>query len=109
MLEALLEDGAGGELCEPRPAQVVKLRSSQGDVFEVEQQVACMSTLIQNMVEDDGTEEEIPLPNVKTATLHKVIDYCKHHRGASPQELQRPLASASLTECGVSEWDTEYV
>lgn len=53
--------------------------------------MACMSTLIKpativfsvlleelrNMVEDSGTDEEIPLPNVKTAILSKVIDYCK--------------------------------
>ena len=26
--------------------------------------VACMSTLVRNMVDDSGTDEEIPLPNV---------------------------------------------
>ena len=32
------------------------------------------------MVDDSGTDEEIPLPNVKTAILSKVIDYCKYHK-----------------------------
>lgn len=29
--------------------------------------------VIRNMVEDSGTDEEIPLPNVKTAILSKAI------------------------------------
>merc|ERR1712039_1082034 len=87
----------------------VKLKSSQGEIFEVEQEVACMSTLIKNMVDDSGTDEEIPLPNVKTAILSKVIDYCKYHKDNPPEEIQKPLKSTNLVECGVSEWDTEYV
>ena len=53
-------------------ATMVKLKSSQGEVFEVEEDVACMSQLVKNMVEDSGADEEIPLPNVKTAILGKV-------------------------------------
>eukprot|EP00439_Symbiodinium_sp_Y106_P059245 s723_g8.t1 len=97
----------------------VQLKSSQGEIFEVEPEVACMSTLVKNMVEDSGTDEEIPLPNVKTAILSKVIDYCKYHKDRSliralsqdnpPEEIQKPLKSTNLVECGVSEWDNEYV
>merc|ERR1719210_695611 len=68
-----------------------------------------MSTLIKNMVDDSGTDDEIPLPNVKTAILSKVIDYCKYHKDAPPEEIQKPLKSTQLIECGVSEWDSEYV
>merc|ERR1712206_71637 len=75
----------------------------------VEPEVACMSTLIKNMVDDSGTDEEIPLPNVKTAILSKVIDYCKYHKDSPPEEIQKPLKSTNLIECGVSEWDSEYV
>ena len=83
------------------------LKSSQGEIFEVEPEVACMSTLIKNMVEDSGTDEEIPLPNVKTAILSKVIDYCKYHKENPAEEIQKPLKSTNLVECGVSEWDNE--
>lgn len=89
--------------------ELLKLKSSQGEIFEVEPDVACMSTLIKNMVEDSGTDEEIPLPNVKTAILSKIIDYCKYHKDNQPEDIQKPLKSTSLTECGVSEWDAEYV
>ena len=87
----------------------VKLKSSQGDVIEVEEEVACLSTLIKTMVEDSGTDEEIPLPNVKTAILSKVVDYCKYHKESPPEEIQKPLKSSNLAECGVCEWDVEYV
>jgi len=88
---------------------LLKLKSSQGEVFEVEPEVACISMLIKNMVDDSGTDEEIPLPNVKTAILAKVIDYCKYHKDSPPEAIQKPLKSTNLRECGVSEWDSEYV
>ncbi|EER09550.1 S-phase kinase-associated protein 1A, putative [Perkinsus marinus ATCC 50983] len=89
--------------------ETVKLRSSQGEVFDVPTNVACMSNLIQNMVEDGGVDEEIPLPNVKTAILAKVIEYCKHHESNPPDEISKPLKSTNLAECGVSDWDCGYV
>merc|ERR1719359_1972666 len=61
------------------------------------------------MVEDSGTDEEIPLPNVKTAILSKVVDYCKYHKESPPEEIQKPLKSSNLAECGVCEWDVEYL
>merc|ERR1719221_1936028 len=116
---------------------MLKLTSSQGEIFEVLPEVACMSTLIKNMVDDSGTDEEIPLPNVNTAILSKVVDYCKYHKDCPPEEIplpnvntailskvidyckyhkenppeeiQKPLKSTNLIECGVSEWDAEYV
>merc|ERR1712226_900567 len=45
----------------------------------------------------------------KTAILSKVIDYCKYHKDSPPEEIQKPLKSTNLIECGVSEWDSEYV
>merc|ERR1712242_161149 len=71
-----------------------------GEIFEVEPEVACMATLIKNMVDDSGTDEEIPLPNVKTAILSKVIDYCKYHKDNPAEEIQKPLKSTNLIECG---------
>ena len=55
------------------------LKSSQGEIFEVEPEAACMSTLIKNMVDDSGTDEEIPLPNVKTAILSKAPWWSYRH------------------------------
>eukprot|EP00435_Cladocopium_sp_Y103_P043352 s755_g12.t1 len=112
MCQDTLADGEPFEVSDlpfPEEGDKVLLKSSQGEIFEVEPEVACMSTLVRNMVDDSGTDEEIPLPNVKTAILSKVIDYCKYHKDSPPEEIQKPLKSTNLVECGVSEWDNEYV
>ena len=41
--------------------------------------------------------------------VRKVLDYCKFHKDEPPAEIQKPLKSANLAECGVREWDVEYV
>jgi len=90
-------------------SQMVKLKSSQGDLFVVEKNVAMMSNLLKNMIEDTGCDEEIPLPNVKSAILQKVIEYCKQHKDQPAEEIQKPLKSSALIECGVTEYDNEFV
>jgi S-phase kinase-associated protein 1 len=51
----------------------VKLVTSEGEVVEVDVDVASKSVLIKGMIDDSGVEEEIPLPNVKRAILDKII------------------------------------
>ena len=87
---------------------MLKLLSSEGETFEVEEDVASKSMLIKNMVEDSGTDEEIPLPNVKSAVLAKVIEYCRHYRDAMPPEIEKPLKSAFLSDV-VAPWDASFV
>ncbi|ACO65881.1 predicted protein [Micromonas commoda] len=59
--------------------ELVTLMSSEAEKFEVAQDVAFKSETIKNMIEDTGLEAPIPLPNVSSKILQKVIDYCKHH------------------------------
>eukprot|EP00742_Colponemidia_sp_Colp-10_P005848 GILJ01006256.1.p1 GENE.GILJ01006256.1~~GILJ01006256.1.p1 ORF type:complete len:200 (-),score=44.79 GILJ01006256.1:127-672(-) len=90
------------------PEIMLKLVSQDNDVFEVEKDVACQSQLVKNMVEDSGVDEEIPVPNVKTPVLAKVIEYCRHHRTTPAVEIEKPLKSANLREV-VSTWDGDFV
>ncbi|OMO74521.1 SKP1 component [Corchorus capsularis] len=57
----------------------IMLRSSDGETFEVEESVAVESQTIKHMIEDDCADTEIPLPNVTSKILSKVIEYCKKH------------------------------
>jgi len=59
--------------------ELVTLMSSEGEAVQVAQEVAFKSETIKNMIEDTGTEAPIPLPNVSSKILQKVIEYCKHH------------------------------
>ncbi|KAF2074358.1 hypothetical protein CYY_004334 [Polysphondylium violaceum] len=65
----------------------VKLESSDEKIYEVERDIACMSVTIKNMLEDIGdSDAPIPLPNVTSTILEKVLEYCKHHHEhPSPQ------------------------
>ncbi len=72
--------------------------SKEGDTFEVPIEIARMSNLVMTTLgeeEDNDTDEndtdenmiEIPLPNVKSTVLAKVIEYCTHYKTVEPSEL----------------------
>jgi len=84
----------------------VQLRSSDDEMFDVELDVANQSQMIRNMIEDTGTDSFIPLPNVSSKILAKVIEYCKYHVTAqSAGEGEK----ASAGEEDLKNWDTEFV
>ncbi|EEH51970.1 uncharacterized protein MICPUCDRAFT_36525 [Micromonas pusilla CCMP1545] len=66
--------------------QQVTLMSSDTEKFMVDQEVAFESETIKNMIEDTGVDAPIPLPNVSSKILAKVIEYCKYHVGGKKSE-----------------------
>ena len=48
---------------------IVKLKSKQEDIFEVEKEVACRSVTVQNMVEDTGLDTPVPLSTIDSNIL----------------------------------------
>ena len=63
---------------------MIKLQSSDGEVFQVDVEIAKQSVTIKTMLKDMGMEEEdeevVPLPNVNAAILKKVIQWATHHK-----------------------------
>ncbi|KAK9862061.1 hypothetical protein WJX84_000199 [Apatococcus fuscideae] len=86
-------------------SNMVKLTSSDGQLFEIEEVYAAESQMIKNMVEDTGTEATIPLPNVSGSILSKVVEYCKFHVDAAKKVEDKP----AKTEEEISTWDKEFV
>ncbi|XP_010512295.1 PREDICTED: SKP1-like protein 13 [Camelina sativa] len=81
----------------------IMLRSSDGELFEIEEAVASLSQTIAHMIEDDCVGTEIPLANVKGTTLAMVIEYCKKHTGAGAD------ASTGEGKEELKKWDAEFL
>ncbi|CAN6252665.1 unnamed protein product [Urochloa humidicola] len=61
-------------------ARMVRLRSSDGELFEVAAEaIAAASVTIRGMLEDDCAADVIPLPNVTAAILSRVLEYVNKH------------------------------
>ncbi|CAB4299574.1 unnamed protein product [Prunus armeniaca] len=76
------------------------LKSDDNQTFEVKVAVAMQSQTIKHMVEDDCANDAIPLSNVTSSALAKVIEYCKkHHEEDADVKNKESLKS----------WDAEFV
>ncbi|KAL2905921.1 SKP1-like protein 1B [Bienertia sinuspersici] len=83
----------------------ITLKSSDGETFEIEEIVALESQTIKHMVEDDCADSVIPLPNVTSKILSKVIEYCKKH-------VDSPKSSDNndrQVDEELKNWDADFV
>ncbi|XP_027062344.1 SKP1-like protein 1B [Coffea arabica] len=86
------------------PAKMIVLNSSDGETFEVEESVILQSQTIKHMIEDDCANSAIPLPNVTSTILAKVLEYCKQH--VKPNDGEE--SSKDEAE-GLKSFDAEFV
>jgi S-phase kinase-associated protein 1 len=86
----------------------ITLKSSDGETFVVDEAVAVESQTIKHMIEDDCADNEIPLPNVTSKILAKVIEYCKKHVEAGSDKEKNVTGGAEKDE-SLKSWDTEFV
>lgn len=55
----------------------VKLVSKEGEVFQLAKKAAFMSLTVNKILSDADSEDmRVPLPDVDSATLSKVVEYC---------------------------------
>ncbi|KAK9070870.1 hypothetical protein SSX86_009438 [Deinandra increscens subsp. villosa] len=83
-------------------SKVIVLKSSDGETFEVEEAVALESQTIKHMIEDDCADTSIPLPNVTSKILSKVIEYCKKH-------VETSKTDEKASEDDLKSFDAEFV
>lgn len=80
----------------------IVLKGSDGETFEVDEAVAVESQTIKHMIEDNCAGSCIPVPNVTSKILSKVIEYCKKH-------VDTPKTDDKTAEDDLKAFDTEFV
>lgn len=58
--------------------------------------------------QDDDEVQEIPLPNVKSTVLSKVIEFCSHHHNNPMREIEKVRARLSVGARSVSSLEMRH-
>uniref|UniRef100_A0A453DFW2 SKP1-like protein n=2 Tax=Aegilops tauschii subsp. strangulata TaxID=200361 RepID=A0A453DFW2_AEGTS len=87
--------------------KMITLKSSDGEEFQVEEAVAMESQTIRHMIEDDCADNGIPLPNVDSKILSKIIEYCKKHVQANASSSTSTAAAAPAED--LKSFDADFV
>lgn len=89
----------------------IKLQSSDGEVFEVDVEIAKCSVTIKTMLEDLGMDEDeeevVPLPNVNSAILRKVIQWATYHKDDPPPPEDDENKEKRTDD--ISSWDADFL
>ncbi|XP_036192084.1 S-phase kinase-associated protein 1-like isoform X2 [Myotis myotis] len=90
----------------------IKLQSSDGEIFEVDVEIAKQSVTIKTMLkdlgmDDEGDDDPVPLPNVNAAILKKVIQCCTHHKDDLPPPEDDENKEKRTYDIPV--WDQEFL
>ncbi|RMX40460.1 hypothetical protein pdam_00009444, partial [Pocillopora damicornis] len=89
----------------------IRLQSSDGEIFEVDVEIAKASVTIKTMLEDLGMDEDddepVPLPNVNAAILKKVIQWATHHKDDPPPPDDDENKEKRTDD--IDPWDQEFL
>ncbi|CAN8027152.1 unnamed protein product [Ixodes persulcatus] len=89
----------------------IKLQSSDGEVFDVDVEIAKASVTIKTMLEDlgmdDDEDEVVPLPNVNSAILKKVIHWATYHKDDPPPPEDDENKEKRTDD--ISSWDADFL
>jgi S-phase kinase-associated protein 1 len=90
----------------------VTLVSSDSKKFKVPKNVACLSNIVKEMIDDDENDEddqEIPLTYVKSDVLEKVLEFCTHCATENDfTKIEKPLSSNEMKNI-VPRWYAQYI
>jgi S-phase kinase-associated protein 1 len=87
---------------------IITLRSKDDETFEVPLDSMKLSKLIATMVDDDSDTMEIPLPNVSSVNLKRIIEFCEYFKENPLDEIQRPLKNNDLSKV-VPAWYAKFI
>lgn len=87
---------------------MIKLKTADGVVYAVEPFIAKEMQTVQNFIDDDAATTAIPLPNVYSRELGRIIEYCRHHclfraAGAAANKDGKGFDAEFVKELGLEE------
>ncbi|XP_053202352.1 S-phase kinase-associated protein 1-like [Panonychus citri] len=91
----------------------IRLISSDGEVFPVDVEIAQVSVTIKTMLEDLGLDEEegdddmVPLHNVNSTILKKIITWATHHHKDLPPPENDDCRDKRTDD--ISTWDADFL
>jgi S-phase kinase-associated protein 1 len=88
--------------------KVITLVSSDGEKFQINEKAARRSQLIKGVIDDFPDDPEVPLHNVKSNILEKIIKYLEYYKDNEPRDIERPLPSNNFNEC-IDAWDFQFI
>ncbi|KAH8339962.1 hypothetical protein KR067_003827, partial [Drosophila pandora] len=89
---------------------IIRLESSDKEIFDIEQETAKCSETIRTALEDLGDESDnsvLPLPNVNSVILKKVIHWATYHKD-DPQVTEEDENKEKRTD-DISSWDADFL
>lgn len=91
-------------------ANAVTLVSMDGDSFVVETSAILVSQLIKVMVDGSSGDDakEIPLPNMRSNVLAKVVEFCNHHYVEPMKTIPKPIQYGLGVADHVQEWYADF-
>ena len=92
----------------------VKLKSSDGKIFEVPFDILQKSKLFTDINQNDEDEEnEIELKEIDGKNLERIIEYLKHYKDIEPKEIPKPFPDrtddAFLRSILNDDWTFDYI
>ena len=71
---------------------MVTITTSDNKIFNVKEEIIFQSNLIKNMLSElESTDDQIiPLPNVNSSTLEKILKYMEHHKDDEGEVIEEP-------------------
>lgn len=98
-----------------RDDKKIILKSKDGKTFEVKRSHFMMCGMLKGILEatrDDDDDDEnssitVPISNVESHVLEKVIKYCDHHWNNLAKPIKKPLKESF--DSVVTAWDNSYI
>ena len=84
----------------------IRLQSCDGEIFHIDKIIAMKLKTVKTLLEDlgDGDDEVIPLPNVSSDILKKIIQWTEHHKNDPEDDDNQDKVPVEIPS-----WDSNFL